>query len=101
VIYIEDEEYERKIDVIIKAANDIGSAVEIARSERDFRPNQYDRLAAAALELCLSAHRTFAPRTAPNAQGQPAATEPAQQDRRGQLGCADLLGADVQPERNP
>jgi hypothetical protein len=28
-----------------------------------------------------------------NAQGQPAATEPAQHDRRGPLGCADLLDA--------
>jgi len=37
----------------------------------------------------------------PNAQGQPAATEPAQQDRRGPLGCAGLLGADHQPEVKP
>ena len=37
----------------------------------------------------------------PIAQGQPAATEPAQLDRRGPLGCADLLGADHQPERKP
>jgi site-specific DNA-methyltransferase (adenine-specific) len=36
---------------------------------------------------------------APNAQGQPAATEPAQQSGRGPLGCADLLGADHQPEK--
>jgi hypothetical protein len=27
----------------------------------------------------------------PNAKGQPAATEPAQHDRRCPLGCADLL----------
>jgi hypothetical protein len=37
----------------------------------------------------------------PNAQGQPAATDPAQQAGRGPLGCADLLGADHQPERQP
>lgn len=37
----------------------------------------------------------------PNAKGQPAATEPAQHDGRGPLGCADLLGADVLPEGKP
>ena len=37
----------------------------------------------------------------PNAKGQPAATEPAKQAGRGPLGCADLLGADVLPERKP
>jgi hypothetical protein len=36
-----------------------------------------------------------------NAQGQPAATEPAQQAGRGPLGCADVLGADVLPEGKP
>lgn len=39
--------------------------------------------------------------SAPNAKGQPAATEPAQHDGRGPLGCADVLGADNQPERKP
>ncbi|MEY2801779.1 MAG: hypothetical protein RL513_1364 [Pseudomonadota bacterium] len=35
----------------------------------------------------------------PNAKGQPAATEPAKHDRRGPLGCADLLDANNLPER--
>jgi hypothetical protein len=36
-----------------------------------------------------------------NDQGQPAATEPAQHDRRGPLGCADLLDAKPQIGEKP
>jgi hypothetical protein len=51
------------------------------------------------VEITRRMDRELAPRQASNAQGQPAATEPAQQAGRGPLGCADLLDADGQPER--
>lgn len=63
MIYIEDEETDRQVDAFIKEAKDIGATVEIARAERDFRPNQYDRLAVDALALCLRIRTAFAPRT--------------------------------------
>ena len=68
MIYYEDEERDRQVDAFIKDAKDIGAMVEIAKWERDFRPNQYDRMAADALALCLRISTTFAPRQAPNAK---------------------------------
>jgi hypothetical protein len=68
MIYIEDEERDRAIDALMAEAKAIGAMVEIARGERDFRPNQYDRLAADALALCLRISTALAPRTAPNAK---------------------------------
>ena len=35
----------------------------------------------------------------PNDKGQPAATEPVEQGRRGPLGCADLLDSEPLPEK--
>jgi hypothetical protein len=70
MIYIEDEERDRAIEALMTEAKAIGARVEIARGERDFRPNQYDRLAADALSLCLRISTALAPRTAPNAQDQ-------------------------------
>ena len=61
MIYYEDEERDRQVDAFIKDAKDIGAMVEIAKWERDFRPNQYDRMAADALVLCLRISTTFAP----------------------------------------
>lgn len=54
---------------------------------------RYDR-AEKALGLSLDSFS----QTSPNDKGQPAATEPAKQARRGPLGCADLLGAEHLPE---
>jgi len=68
MIYIEDEERDRIIDAFISDAKIIGGQVEIARGERDFRPNQYSRLASDALSLCLCISKTLAPRQAPNAE---------------------------------
>ena len=68
MIYYEDEERDRQVDAFIKDAKDIGAMVEIAKWERDFRPNQYDRMAADALALCLRISTTCAPRPAPNAK---------------------------------
>lgn len=44
---------------------------------------------------------TGAPASLPIAQGQPAATEPAEQAARGPLGCADVVGCDKSQESKP
>jgi hypothetical protein len=80
--------------LIVAAVNALPALLAIAEAADQWtRSSDYE-----SREAHLSRLRR-ALRSLPNAQGQPAATEPAQQAGRGPLGCADLLGADHQPEK--
>ena len=63
---VEEEEREDRICAFVAEAKAIGAMVALARAERDFRPNQYDRLAADALELCLRLQTARPQPQAPN-----------------------------------